>query len=198
MAYKPSLLLRLSVTDILRYWAMLSPAQRAAFIETKWPQGGDIGDGADLIARLQLKTSKDTLFDRFAGFFHAFGALEKGVRRALTEKRTRDASYRLFGKKYDSLPTLLGRLSNADEGDTVERYVIVLCALQLVKEMQTEFPEFWSGNSRETRALTREISDLLRTIRAALVAQAPDMDEFLEWFNRWFLERAEPVEVRSD
>ena len=69
MAYKPSLLLRLSVTDILRYWAMLSPAQRAAFIETKWPQGSEIGDGADLITRLQLKTSKDTLFDQFAGFF---------------------------------------------------------------------------------------------------------------------------------
>jgi hypothetical protein len=77
MAHKPSLLLQLSVADILRYWAMLSPAQRAAFIEAKWPQGGEMGDGADLVARLQRNYSKDTLFDRFAGFFHAFNSLEK-------------------------------------------------------------------------------------------------------------------------
>lgn len=116
MGHKPSLLLQLTVSDILRYWAMLSPAQRAAFIEARWPQGSLIGDGADLVTRLRLEDSKNTLFDRFAGFFHAFGSLENNVRLALTAKRTKDASYRLFGKKYDSLPTLLGRLSNRKRG----------------------------------------------------------------------------------
>lgn len=199
MGHKPSLLLQLSVSDILRYWAMLSPAQRAAFIETKWPQGSLTGDGADLVTRLRLQDSKNTLFDRFAGFFHAFGSLENSVRLALTAKRTKDASYRLFGKKYDSLPTLLGRLSNAEEEDAVERYVIVLCATQLVKESQTEFPEFWLENAQDATALFREITDLTRTIREALVARAPDrMDDFLKWFDRWFVERAEPVEVQCD
>jgi hypothetical protein len=198
MAHKPSLLLQLSLTDILRYWAMLSPAQRAAFIEAKWPKGSEIGDGADLVTQLQVKDTRDTLFDRFAGFFHAFSSLEKSVRQALTEKRTKDASYRLFGNKYDSLPTLLGHLSSVEEGDDVERYVIVLCATQLVNEIQTKFPGFWSENPNEVEALSRQISDLKLTIRQALVARAPDsMGEFLDWFDRWFIKRAEPMEAQN-
>jgi len=123
----------------------------------------------------------------------------KSVRLALTEQRTKDASYRLFGKKYDSLPTLLDRLSNAGEGDDVEQYVIVLCATQLVKEIQTEFPEFWLENPQEVKALSQQILDLTHTIREAIVARAPgSMDEFLRWFDRWFVERAEPMDVQGD
>ena len=176
----------------------VSPAQRTAFIELKWPHG-QTGDGADLITRLQFKKAEDTLFDRFAGFFHAFGSLEKSVRQALAEKRAKDASYRLFGKKYDSLSTLLGRLPNVESGDAVDRYVIVLCATQLVKEVQIAFPEFWSKNPREGKTLSQEIANLTNMMREELIAQAPDnMNEFLSWFDRWFLERAHPLEVQGD
>ena len=199
MESKPSLLLQLSVAEIFRYWAMLSPAQRVAFIEAKWPQGSPIGDGADLVARLKHHYAKDTLFDRFAGFFHAFSSLEKSVRLALIEKRTKDATYRLFGKKYDSLPTLLGRLSSPEMDDDVERYVIVLCATQLVNEIKAEFPEFWAECLQDGTALSKDLSDLTRLIREALVARAPDsMGEFLDWFDRWFIEKAEPVEAQGD
>lgn len=39
MSHKPSLLLSLSVADILRYWSLLTVAQRAAFLELRGPCG---------------------------------------------------------------------------------------------------------------------------------------------------------------
>jgi hypothetical protein len=200
MAYKPSLLLRLSVADILRYWAMLTPAQRNAFIEAKSSLDRMVGDGADLITPLQLKHANNTLFDRFAGFFHAFGALRRHVDEAIEEKRTKDAFYRLFGNKYDSLSTLLGQLSSAhDERDNVDRYVIVLCATQLLKQLKSQFPGFWDENAQQAKALEREIAGLSKTIRQSLIAEtSSSMKEFLEWFDKWFLELAQPAGVQSD
>ena len=72
-----SLLFRLSATDILRYWSLLTQEQRAAFLEARAPEVALLGQGADLVARAKLALEKKTLFDRFAGFFHAFGCLER-------------------------------------------------------------------------------------------------------------------------
>lgn len=197
MDQKPSLLFRLSIEDILRYWAMLSPAQRAAFIESNWQ--GPVGDGADLVARLKFRAQKDTLFDRSAGVFHAFSSLEKSVKEALKERRLKDAQYRLFGKKYDSLQTLLDRLASSEESDDVDRYVIALCAVQLVKEVKTTLPEFWSENKTAADALSVGLAELTGRIRQAIVSNAPDdMAEFLSWFDSWFVERAKPEEVPLD
>lgn len=199
MAFKPSLLLSLSVAEILRYWAMLTPAQRAAFIEAKWPQGTPIGDGADLVARLRMQYPKDTLFDRFAGFFHAFNALEKNVRAAVSENRDKDAAYRLFGKKYDSLPTLLGCLAKDGEEDLVERYVIVRCAAQLVEEIRKDLPEFWSSHAADAVSLSREVKRLSSELRTALCESDPkQMSEYLDWFDGWFMERAKALEPPND
>lgn len=197
MDQKPSLLFRLSIEDILRYWAMLSPVQRAAFIESNWH--GPVGEGADLVVRLKPRTLKDTLFDRFAGVFHAFSSLEKSVKEALRERRLKDAQYRLFGKKYDSLQTLLERLASSEASDDVERYVIALCAVQLVKEVKTVLPEFWSENKVAAEALSTQLGELTGRIRQEIVSNAPvDMAEFLGWFDSWFVERAKPEEVPLD
>jgi len=124
---------------------------------------------------------------------------KKAILLSLMEKRPKDASYRLFGKKYDSLPTLLDRLTVSEEGDDVERYVIIMCATQLVKELEAAFPAFWSENPEDAAALSRKIADLGHTIRQTLVVRASDsMEDFLKWFDRWFIERAEPVEMQRD
>src|SRR5690606_1012700 len=94
------------------------------------------GQGADLVTRARVALDHDTVFDRFAGFFHAFGCLERGVRAALDDGREKEANYRLFGKKYDSLGSLLDRvLSDQEKLDQVDRYVIGLCARQLCQEI---------------------------------------------------------------
>ncbi|MEW6688724.1 MAG: hypothetical protein AB1452_06485 [Pseudomonadota bacterium] len=200
MAHKPSLLLKLSIADILRYWTLLSQEQRAAFIAAKWPKNQPIGEGAELVARVMHESPKDTMFDRFAGFFHAFGSLERSAKQALAQNRPKEAASRLFGKKYDSLPVLLEQLATQSaEGDTVERYVLVQCALQLVTHLSAQHPAFWKDLATAATDLEQRILKLSEGLRAALIAESgAEMTEYLKWFDRWFIRKASPIEVPND
>ena len=139
----------------------------------------------------------ETFFDRFAGIFLAFGCLERAVRASLTKGGSRrDAEYRLFGEKYDSLGNLLNRVvkeAAEDKGDLVEQYVMALCAKQLERELRREYPEFWGEYSSDVKKL-RERIDVALSVRQRLVARDPkEMPAFLKWFDDWFLRRATPV-----
>lgn len=195
MSHKPSLLLRLSATDILRYWSLLTPEQRAAFLEARAPEIALVGQGADLVARARIALEADTLFDRFAGFFHAFGCLERAARSALDAGHEREVDYRLFGKKYDSLGNLLDRVaSGGGTGDDVDHYVIVLCARQLCQEIARDYPDYWSAHAPDAKQLGQQFQSLA-AIRQKLIERNPgDLPGFLDWFDRWFLRRAVPVE----
>ncbi len=191
MAQKPSIQLSLSVADILRYWSLLTQEQRAAFIEARAPELALIGIGSELIAKIKRIYEKNTLFDRFAGFFHAFSCLERSVHEALQEGNEQEAQYRLFGLKYDSLGTLLERLTKEDSGqDDVERYVLFQCARQLCKDLGKKFPEFWREHRDEGNTL-KELLSQYKVIRNKLIAKDQEhMAKFLEWFDTWFLRPA--------
>ncbi len=198
MSHRPSLLLDLSAADILRYWALLTVEQRAAFIEARARLAGD---DDPLVAKLAPLPAETTLFDRFAGVFHAFECLEGSVRGALGSGTTREADYRLFGKKYDSLGSLLDRVLEDVEvgrGDRVEQYVVTLCAKQLLRELGRAFPAYWSERRDGVKELESRIG-AAATLRTSLAAGHPEMPAFLEWFDRWFLQRAAalPEEERS-
>jgi len=197
MSHKPSLLLSLSVADILRYWSLLTPAQRAAFIEARAPQLALTAEGSDLVATFRPITSNDTLFDRVAGYFHAFGSLERAVRLALKEGREREACYRLFGKKYDSLGNVLEQVTEGKGSyDDVDRYVLLMCTRQLCQELEKEFPEFWKAYPEDASALDSTLSRVSE-VRERLSAVDGGMPMFLDWFERWFLRRATPVETEQ-
>jgi hypothetical protein len=196
MSHKPSLLFELTAEDILRYWSLLTPAQRAAFLETRAPRLAFDGSGSELPAPLSTEVMDNTLFDRFAGMFHAFSCLERTVRGALKEGSTREADYRLFGRKYDSLGSLLDRIESPTSGhDDVHRYVTLLCALQLTKGIERDHPDYWGDHNSEN---LRSRFDSLETIRQSLVRKnSPDLSQFLEWFEKWFLTRSEVVAETS-
>jgi len=193
---KPSLLLDLSPAEILRYWSLLTLAQQAAFLEARAPEIAALGDGAALVTRFEPLAHHDSFFDRFAGIFLAFGAVERSVRVALREGRMHEATYRLFGQKYDSLGTLLNRVMKdaaEDKGDLVEHYVMALCARQLSEELRKESPKFFSEHAAEARRLQDQLESAA-SIRDRLVARDPArMAEFLDWFDHWFLRRAAPL-----
>ena len=196
MSHRPSLLLELSTADILRYWALLSVEQRAAFIEARASVGGEDDPIVIKLAALQAET---TLFDRFAGMFHAFSAHEGRIVESLRAGNTKEATYRLFGKKHDSLGRLLDgvlRDATAGVGDRVEQYLATLCTKQLMKEVAREFADYWS----EHRADVKDLNDALSKaggLRAAIAAGSDEMPGFLDWFDRWFLIRAEAVQEES-
>ncbi len=63
--------------------------------------------------------------------------------KSIADENEREAVYRLFGRKYDSLGNLLERVSGSQEGgDAVDRYVIYLCAKQLCDRVRAEAPDF--------------------------------------------------------
>jgi hypothetical protein len=201
MSHKPSLLLDLSPAEILRYWSLLTVEQRAAAIEAHSVAPSD-DEGAALLAPYQPLADRDTLFDRFAGVFHAFGCLERSARKALDPKdrKEREAAYRIFGQKYDSLGNLLSRVMKddaEDKGDAVDHYVIMLCARQVADELQRDHPDFWQAHSDDALELRKRLYEVAK-VRERLVQHDPErMPQFLAWFERWFLRRATPVDAEE-
>lgn len=192
MAHRPSLLFELTPAEILRYWSLLTPEQRAAFVEARIRLAGD---DDPLVTRAEPLAHEETLFDRFAGIFHAFECVERAVNKALEIGAVREAEYRLFGRKYDSLGTLLERViddARAEKGDVIEQYVLLLCARQLLKEVQRTHPDFFAAHRQDVAALHAQLDEVDR-LRAALGAADDRMPDFLQWFERWFMRRAEPL-----
>jgi hypothetical protein len=200
MWYRPSLLLELSPADILRYWALLTPEQRSAFIEARAPQIALSGEGAELVTRQAALAVEDTLFQRFAGIFHGFGCMERSVREGLEQGREREATHLLYGQKYDSLGNLLERLrksAEAGEGDLIEQYVMLLCAQQLVQEVRRNHREFCRAHGQDDQRTTEQLEGL-RFIRGRIVERDPaEMPAFLDWFDKWFLRRATSVQAED-
>jgi len=114
---------------------------------------------------------------------------------SLKEGKEREARYRLFGKKYDSLGNVLEQVTEGKGPyDDVDRYVLLLCTRQLCQELKKEFPEFWDAYSEDASILEATLSRVSE-VRGRLSAVDGGMPIFLDWFERWFLRRATPVET---
>jgi hypothetical protein len=196
MAQKPSLFSSLSAVEILRYWALLTPDQRAAFIEERGREiGGAIADlGYDPLP--PLKSEGKSLFDTFAGIFHAFGSLERCVQKAIEEGREKEAECRLVGQHYDSLPKLLDRvLVEEKNSDRVSRYIMLLCAKQLLAKARDSHPDFWREHKQEFVAIEERLRSVDR-VRAEFDFDSVERkQQFFDWFDTWFLKRAESASV---
>ena len=64
---------------------------------------------------------------------------------------------------------------------------------QLLRELGRAFPDYWESHRDDVKRLDARIGDADQ-IRAALAAGHAEMPEFLEWFDRWFLQRAAALE----
>ncbi len=195
MAHKPSLLLTLPLEDILRYWALLTPEQKAAFLEARVRELTP----TDLTIVLPPIVEVSSMFSTFAGIFQAFAGLHQRLDRALTEERFGHVEHYLFGRKYDSLPELVSRArETAENGDPVKLYVVALCAKQLVRRIRKEHGEFAWAHRAEFRAVMAQIDAALK-VRSRLDLGPPrERDAFLEWFQAWFLKVLPPVPAETE
>ena len=196
MERRPSLLLELSPAEIMRYWATLDPEQRAQLTEEFGEAALAAMGGSEWVARHVPLSPSDSFFDRFAGVYQAFAALERTARGMLAKDETRDVVCRLFGFKQDSLEYLLDRVlreHNEGRGDRLTHYITGLCAQQTLRVMRAEYPEFFREHALAVAGLEQVLARF-DGVKQALVADAPaDMPRFLEWFEPHFLRRAKPV-----
>jgi hypothetical protein len=85
-------------------------------------------------------------------------------------------------------------LNDEKDGDHVLHYVILLCARQLVTEIEKTEPEFRDRHKREMKALQQQV-EKLDEVRSRFSFDSPEeRKEFFDWFDRWFLTRAERAE----
>jgi hypothetical protein len=195
MAQKPSILLNLTVADILRCWASLSPEHKETLLAQRYEEL--VASASPLVSKPLGRLEIPSFFDAFAGIFHAFGSIERRIAKALTEGRAKEVEYLLFGKKYDSLPRLLDRvLDEEKEGDPVNRYVLLLCARQVVDGVRNQAGDKFRADHRDHfRALEGRLAHVAE-VRHALAFPTPaERDLFLDWFEKRFLPRAEPIQA---
>lgn len=192
MTHKPSLMARITAADILRYWSLLTPEQKKEFLEEHAEAFSD-PEVAMWLGSQQRRGNEDSFFSTFAEVYLSFGALERAVNAALEEGREKVAVERLLGQKFDSLRRLIERVGEEHDSDAVRRYIILLCARQLLDKIERDQPEFATRNRCDIVSLraSLELSSELRT--AFVFDESVNRDEFFRWYERWFLERAEPL-----
>ena len=182
MARKPGLFLSLTPEEILHYWSLLSPEQREQFILRK----ALIDIDGYVREPTSVLRAADSMFDRFAGIFHAFGRLDAHVHEALETGRETEAVYRLLGEKHDSLPSLLDKIIADEEADRVHRYVTLLCAKQLLDHIEKDFSEFRTQH-RPAFNRVREQLAALDGVEAGFSFETPEIRaEFFAWFREMF------------
>lgn len=189
--HKPSLLKTLSPDEILQFWALLTQEQKQEFLEE---HAGELGDEelALWIGESSTLPFEDGIFGTFAHIYLSFGNLERAVRRALVENRSKEAVDRLFGGKFDSLRRLVERIREGKEPNAVRAYVTLLCAIQLLDVLQQLEPEFFASERAEFK-LADEARNALDQVKALLTLPAgTHRDRFLDWLERWFIRRASP------
>ena len=191
MGHRPSLLKQLTPEEILEYWSLLTPHQRTQFMEAR------ISDQVEGIpvGPVDRPHPTDTLFDRFAGIYHAFGCLGHAVNSALEEGRDNEAEARLLGAKYDSLPNLLQKTLERKKGDPILNYVTFLCAVQLRQELNRRHRDFFKRRTQHVKHLD-ELLGHLPTLRGSLQLDDVHADEFLQWYEDAFLKSASHVRTR--
>jgi len=193
MEYKPSLSVSLTPEEILEYWSLFSPEQKSAFLSRKL-EALIIATAEDSSAGTYTPDSEQrSMFDRFAGIFHAFSCLENLVAEVLTAGNTREARCLLFGSKYDSMKTLIERITASETADRVNRYITLLCALQLLENLSGRNAEFVGQEHKSLDSIRKLLKKSIQTARQELLPELGGRPgEFVEWFEKMFLDIPAP------
>lgn len=184
MVYRPSVVTTWTPEEILMYWSLLSPAQRERFMIERLTAGAS-EEGLDQSVKQRFEAG-NTVFDRFAGVYHAFERFHQHIREALAAGRTREAEELLFGEKFDSLPVLLRGVLERDDGDPVVAYVTLLSARQLRERIAAAHSQFLRDH-REAVARLDALIDRYPAVRDRIGLDGDDVDRFFEWYEQQFL-----------
>lgn len=187
MPCKPPLLEKLTPAEILEYWSLLTPERRNLFLERKLETLLAQATGRQAIK--PPAQTEESLFDRFAGVFHAFSCLEEHVVESLRRGAEKEARYRLLGESYDSLPTLARQVKTSE--DPVVAYVTLLCAGEVFRRLRAALkreniesdllnPRLSEDHEAEWRKAREDIK------KRVVLPAGMDGSQFFEWFDAAF------------
>ncbi len=200
MNNKPSPITALSPRQILELWATLDPEKRlnllGALAMEKLlplqvsPQFYEKASGTDV----------SSFFSQFSEIFQSFMRLRQHLDNALKSQSRKEFDYYLYGQDIDSLPSLLTTVIGSGDFDAVLKFIIGLCAKQLLLRFA---PGGCSGKSGELAtashaanllpadALSEKIEALLQLKETIKLPDFPKRpEEFFDWFEEMFLQWA--------
>ena len=96
-----------------------------------------------------------SMFEQFAGVFHAFGSFKTRIERAVADKSIRSAARMLYGQNLDSPSTVLTLVRDQAAQDPALAYVTYRCASQLVESVDVEHPRVAAELPKTTRRARR-------------------------------------------
>ena len=189
-AAKPALLdgVTLTAAEILILWSLpdvRSRQQRIADYRTKTSSDED-----DVEIAESAPGAEASMFDKFAGVFHAFACMRQRVEELAVARRTHDAAIQVYGQNFDSPRSALELSLSEPEPDLALAYVTFACAEELHRGLRQRHP----GVVDVSPHLVQSFEQLLKkrdAIRRQLVDAEPDgdgpeLEKFLRWFDRHF------------
>ena len=187
-SHRPSFLNTLSAEEILKYWSLLSAEQRERFITRR-----SIEYVEGLPSQKSVLTGEaDSIFNHYAGIFHAFGRFRRHIQKSLDERLDSEADCLLFGAKYDSLPELLTKVlkSDEDQRDPITTYITFLTAKQLLEWVIRDYSWFCESDLGVVglKKLQSLIEEGLKVRDEIQLSNTEDSVRFLAWFEEKFLE----------
>ncbi|MBU2647768.1 hypothetical protein KKI24_23875 [bacterium] len=187
MALKPTMLDSLTAEEILEYWSLLSKEQRSAFLDERiaalLKTRQQAPDGKAAVAF----ETRSSMFDRFAGVFHAFACLDQYVTEAIEFERWKDIEYRILGKKHDSLGSLVEKTLTENADDPTHQYVTLLSARESVKKLHKLEPEFYREHRNTFAELEGRLNEGIVQIRNLFdFDNKTQQSKFFNWFESMF------------
>jgi hypothetical protein len=194
MVCKPSMLDALTPAEILEYWSLLTPERRNTYLENKLAAALEGAESPKPIDSPPL--APESLFDRFAGIFHAFSCLEEHVLAVLNHGPEKEAKYRLFGESYDSLPVLAKQVMAADDKEPVTAYVTLLCAVEVFPRLRrlSKDNDFFKRHKNLCDQYQTLWRKNCQDIKSRIAWDAgPERATFFEWYEKVFARAVKPA-----
>ncbi len=187
-SHKPLDLPELTATQILAIYAGMTPERRQMMLIDAKIRELVLGErGGELTTQTDDQVM-DQFFCEYAEIFAAFSKLKKRLHQEIDAGRYNQVDYYLTGAGVDSLPSLIERALEENEGESrlngVTCYLLLLSALEIYRtETLTERPNV----KEETKKLRREIRSIKKGERLKLENDSQDNRKyFFKWFEQEF------------
>ena len=68
---------------------------------------------------------------------------------------------------------------------------------QVLDRLRKEDSDFCGAHREEFRAVESQLKELLRVRDSLSLGPGDDRDDFLDWYEAWFLRRAQPIQAEE-
>lgn len=175
----------LTPAEIFALWSIPELHERlAALAEGKARPGHDEDD---FEWAGSVSAPAPSMFERFAGVFHAFSSLRSRIDAAMADNKHLQAGRAMYAEQFDSPLYALKLVADRADEDLALAYVTYVSASLLDQYVHRTYPSL-TRSLRTQRAVLVKQLQLKSHLRELIIERSddPDMGRFLDWFDHHF------------